>query len=137
MTLLGEDAPDVEDFVAAWLQPVIRAAVERDSDDVLPFCVVARVAGGDDPDCGFDESVVQLDVFGAGPLAASAAAMTVHRRMMLLARELTTVIVTGGVSVSPNRVTTQMKPFRSPYEHDQVVRYTARYGVGLAYVAVA
>ena len=140
--LLDDNAPDVEDFLCAWLAPLLRTATERKTDSALPFCVVARIAGADDPDAGVDEPSVQLDIFdGArnGLLAAQNAALTardVHRRMMLLARELTTVTLSDGSLANADHVLTVIKPFRTPYANDQVVRYVARYEVGLSYVAV-
>lgn len=131
------DAPDVEDFTVAWLQPLLRTAVERGIDDPLPFCVVARISGGDDPEHGTDDPVVQLDFYGSGPAGAKTAANQGHRRMMLLARESGDVTLSDESVANCDFVETILKPFRMAYEHDQIVRYTARYRVGLSYVAIA
>ena len=56
--------------------------------------------------------------------------------MTLLSRELTDVTMSDSSVASPNYVRTQLKPFRMPYENERIVRYVARYAVGLAYVAV-
>lgn len=140
--LLDEDTPDAEDFCCAWLAPLLRTATERRTDDTLPFCVVTRIAGADDAHTGMDVAVVQLDVYdGArdGMVAAQAAALTardVHRRMMLLARELTTVTLSTGALANADHVDTVIKPFRMDYANERVRRYTARYELGLSYVAV-
>jgi len=141
--LLDEAAPDVEDFCCAWLAPLLRTATERKTTDTLPFCVVARIAGGDDPHTGRDTAVVQLDIFDgarAGRLAAQNAALTardVHRRMTLLSRELTGVTLADGSTANADHLDTVIKPFRLAWtDNDQVVRYVARYEVGLSYVTV-
>lgn len=82
--LLDVDAPDDEDFVAAWLQPVIRASVERELGDELPFVTVQRISGADDENEGTADPVVQVDFYGRGVKAAAAAARLGHRRMLLI-----------------------------------------------------
>lgn len=133
--LLDQDAPDVDDFVVTWLQPVIRAAIERETDDVLPFCVVTRVAGDDDQDCGFNSAVIQLDVFARGVVAAKQASKTVRRRMNYLARYLDHVPLSDGAA-SASYVSNQIDFTRAPYADEQIVRLIARYAVGIPYVAV-
>lgn len=135
--LHGYDAPDVEDFIVAWMQPLMRSAVERENDDVTPFCLVGRISGADDPDAETDDPVVQLDFFAVGAAAAKRAANEGHRRMMLLARENEDVTLSDDSVANCDFIRTVLKPFRMAYEHDLIVRYTARYGVGLSYVAIA
>lgn len=140
--LLDADAPDVEDFLCCWLAPLLRTATERKTDDELPFCQVSRISGGDDEHTGYDEAAVQLDIFDHARdnmLAVQAAKLTardVHRRMMLLSREASTVTLSTGQQANADTVATVLKPFRMPYANDQVVRYVARYQLGLSYVAV-
>ena len=140
--LLDEDAPDVEDFLCCWLAPLLRTATERRTDDDLPFCQVARISGADDEHTGVDEPVIQLDIFDrarnglAAVQNAKLTARDVHRRMMLLARENATVALSTGQLVNADHIGTVIKPFRMAYDNDQVVRYVARYQVGLSYVAV-
>lgn len=133
---LAEDAPDVEDFIVCWLQPAIRAAMQREADDPLPFCVVAGVTAIDDVDAGFNASVVQLDVFARGIPATKAAVKTVRRRMNQLARHLDNVTMSDNSIASANYVQNQIDFERMDYADDQIVRYVARYGVGLSFVAV-
>lgn len=140
--LLDQNAPDVEDFLCSWLAPLLRTAVERKTDDELPFCQVARISGADDEHTGVDEATVQLDIFDGtrnNMLAGQNAAITadrVHRRMMLLSREASTVTLSNGTEANADSVTTVIKPFRMAYVNDQVVRYVARYQLALSYVAV-
>lgn len=134
--LLDEDAPDAEDFLACWIAPLMRCATERKTNDALPFCVVARVAGGDDAQTGTDEAVVQLDVYARGALAASQAARDLHRRMSLLARTCPDVTMSDGIKANADYCDCTLRFFRMPYDDDQIVRYTARYQLGLSYVTV-
>lgn len=138
--LLDRDAPDEEDMVICWLQPLVRSATERGTKDPLPFCTVTRISGADDPDTGVDDPVVQVDVYatgasrGAATVAAKTVAKQVHRRMMLLARQLGTVTLSDHSVAAADYVETVLKPFRMDFDADLIVRYTARYRLGLHYV---
>ena len=141
--LLDQDAPDVEDFLVHWLAPVLRCAVERKADDPLPFATVVRISGTDDPHEGVDDPVVQVDIFDTvrdGLLATQAAAISarnIHRRMTLLMREPDhTVLMSDARHANCDYVATVLRPFRMAYADDRIVRYVARYQVGLSYVAV-
>ena len=135
--LLEMDAPDEEDFVCCWLQPVIRAAVDRELGDELPFVTVERISGADDDDQGTDEPVVQLDIYDRGVPAAKAAARLVHRRMRRLFRDCPNVTLSDGSIASIDFGETVIKPFRMAYADDQIIRYTARYHLGTTDVTVS
>lgn len=140
--LLNETAPDEEDFVACYMQPVVRTAAERSTNDELPFCVAFRVSGPDDPDVGLDEPVMQLEWFDKARNGMSAlqnaklSARDGHRRMLYLARHSVNVVMSDGSVANADYLTTLLKPFRMAYEDDQIVRYVARYQLGLSYVTV-
>ncbi len=134
--LYEQDSPDEEDFVACWMQPVMKSAVERKLGDALPFCEITGISGPDDPDAGTSDPVVQLDFYALGAPAAKAAAKRGHRRMNLLFRTCATVTMSDGTTASLDFGTCLIRPFRMPYEHEQIVRYTARYHLGLSYVTV-
>lgn len=134
--LLDVDAPDGEDFVAAWLQPVVRASVERDLDDELPFCTVQRISGADDENEGTDDPVVQVDFYDRGVKAAAASARLGHRRMLRLFRDCPNVTLSDGTTAAIDYGETVIKPFRMTYADDQIVRYTARYKLGFTFVTV-
>lgn len=134
--LYDQDSPDEEDFVTCWMQPVMRTAVERDLDDVLPFCEVTGISGADDPDCGASDPVVQLDFYAHGATAAKDAAKQGHRRMNLLFRTSPDVTLSDGTVANVDFGGCLIRPFRMPYQHDLIVRYTARYQLGLSYVTV-
>lgn len=135
--LHDQDSPDEEDFVTCWMQPVMRAAVEHDLGGELPFCEVTRIDGADDPDAGTDDPVVQLDFYAEGSEAAKAAAKRGHRRMMFLFRNFPSVALSDGSLADIDFGETLIKPFRMQFEHDRIVRYTARYTLGTSYVTVA
>lgn len=141
--LLGEDAPDVEDFVCVWLGVVVPASVTRTLNDPLPFCVVQRVAGEDDPNEGIDDPAVQVDIFDRardGMTAEQAAKKTanmVHRRMNKLARQPdTTIVLSDGTTANIDFMLRSSKPTRMEYADNQIVRYVGRYYPGLSFVAV-
>lgn len=140
--LLDHETPDEEDFVVSWLQAVMRSATERKSDDELPFAQVQYLTGTDDECYGTSDGVVQVDFYDCardGLTAAQAAKDTArlgHRSMMFLARNIPDVLLSNGTIAHADYVNTTMKPVRTPYANERVVRYTARYELGLSYVAV-
>lgn len=134
--LYDQDSPDEEDFVTCWMQPVMRTAVERDLDDVLPFCEVTFIDGDDDSESGSSDLVIQLDFYDRGAKAAKAASKQGHRRMNLLFRTSPDVTLSDGTVANVDFGGCLMRPFRMPYQHDLIVRYTARYQLGLSYVTV-
>lgn len=134
--LYDQDAPDDEDLVTCWLQPVMRTAVEHDLGGELPFCEVTRIDGADDPDCGTDDPVIQLDFYAEGAKAAKDASKLGHRRMLYLIHNCPIVTLSDGVAVSVDFGEPLIKAFRMPFEHDRIVRYTARYKLGTSYVTV-
>lgn len=136
-SLLDVDAPDDEDFVCCWLQPVIRASVERELGDELPFCTVQRISGADDENEGVDDPTTQIDVYGYGVTAAKAASKAMHRRMNRLFRDCPNVTLSDGTIAALDYGETVIKPFRMTYADDKIVRYTARYKLGFTLVPVA
>lgn len=139
--LFPDQAPDSEDFFVSWLQPLMRAGTERKTGDALPFALVQHITGDDCLDEGTDDGVVQVDFFDTarnGFVAAQNAktiARQGHRRILYLALHLPDVEMSDGTTANADYVTTVMTPTRMDYADDSVVRYTARYAVGLSYVA--
>jgi len=140
--LLTEESPDAEDFVVCWLQEIIRAGTERKADDGFPFAIVQYLTGVDSVDHGTEDGVIQVDVLDTardGMLAAQAAKVTarqVHRRMMYLAKHIPDVTMSDGTVANCDYLNTTERFNRKSYLNEKVVRLTARYALGLSYVAV-
>lgn len=134
--LYDQDTPDEEDFAVCALQPVMRTATERQTGDEYPYCVVQRVAGADEPDCGTDDAVIQCDFYAIGAPAAKRASQDGHRRWMYIARNIVDITMSDGRVANADYVETFQKPVRLPFGDGQVVRYSGRYRLGLSYVAV-
>lgn len=134
--LLDEDAPDAEDFVICAMASVMGCSAEKFTGDEWPFCIVQRVAGADLPDEGIDYPVIQLDFYAPGIQAAKAAANEGHRRLMYLARNLVDITMSDGSIANADYVKTFQKAVKLPYADDLIRRYSARYELGLSYVAV-
>jgi hypothetical protein len=144
--LLGHEPPDAEDFVVSWLQPWIQgksgqAGIERKADSPPLFAIVEFIDGTDSIDHGTEDGVVQVDFLAPAGTAAEKrdAKLFVregHRRMMYLAKHIPDVEMSDGSTANCDYLTTMLKPKRMDYANEKVVRYTARYALGLSYVAV-
>ncbi len=138
--LLPDSAPDAEDFVCSWLQPVMRAATERKTNDPWPFAIVQLLTGEDCVDSGTEDDVVQvdyLDVARDGLTKGQAAKLSAregHRRMMYLAKHCPDVELSDGSTANCDYLDAEV-PARMDYPNELVVRYTARYTLGLSFVA--
>lgn len=138
--LLPDESPDAEDFFASWLAPLLRAGTEHKTTDSYPFAVVQFIAGTDDECTGFADGVVQVDFLDTardGLVAAQSAKITAregHRRIMYLAKHCSDVVLSDGSTANCDYIDTTLMPARLPTEDERVVRYVARYQVGLSYV---
>lgn len=131
--LLDESSPAAELVVSAWLAPWKRGT-RRLSGDPVPYRLIHTVAGSDDPDTGLTEAVVSIHTFAADPVSAVQEADNTHRRMMLLAHNpLADIALSSGQVVCVDYVKTAMLPTRVDYDDPGVIRYVARYDIGLAY----
>ena len=143
MTLLADSAaPDAEDFTVCWLQPQLRAGVERKTDDPFPFAIVQLVTGEDCVDSGTEDDIIQVDYLDTardGLTAVQAAKMSArdgHRRMLYLAKHIPNVLLSDARWANCDYLGTLQVPKRMDYPNERVVRYTARYTLGLSFVAV-
>lgn len=141
--LASEDAPDAEDFVSCWLQPLLRAGVARKLNDPWPFALVQRIDGVDVPETGLDDPVLQVDILhkstsGSVPVevAGKRWANDVHRRMTLLGLTYPDVTMSDGSTAGIDYLKVLLKPRREKFGDGTVARYVARYKLGLSYVAV-
>lgn len=145
--LYSEAAPDSDDFLINWLQPLLPAALERDTDEELPFAVVQLIVGTDDPDEGSCDDIVQIDLFvGAdtsgpsspeklAPAQAKMWAKKVHRRINFLRQNQDPVVLSDGTIIGPDFVRVTQRFRREPYKDDNIVRLVGRYRIGLSFVA--
>ena len=141
--LAEHDAPDAEDFVVCWLQPLLRSGVERKTSDPWPFALVQRLPSHDVPETGLDDPVIQVDILhkvtsGSTPVAIAGKrwANEVHRRMILLGLTYPDVTLSDGSITGPDYLKVLVRPHRQPFGDDAVARFVARYKLGLSYVAV-
>jgi hypothetical protein len=143
--LLGRAAPNAQAFVLAHLAPLNGLTTPpggvgslRNPKDPLPFRLVQRVAGANDLFSDFP--VVSVHTFGAntGNLAdtlASRAADITHRRMLVLLDDPTTdVIMADGSIANCEYLEVKEAPRKEPYRDTSVIRYVARYELGLKLV---
>lgn len=133
--LLPDVAPSVEMVIVSWLTPLGRTGTRRKSSDPIPFRLVTRIAGADNPDIGIDTAVVSVHTFAKGPEAAVNESQRTHRRMTLLTRNpLTEFSLLGSTDVvTVDYCRTVMSPIEVEYDDPAVTRYVARYEIGLSY----
>lgn len=129
-----------------WLQPWIvglggAAGIEFKTDGPVPFAIVEFVTGADSVDEGTEDGVIQVDFLHSAATAAQkqdakAFVREGHRRMLYLAKHIPAVEMSDGSEATCDYLNTLMKPKRMDYLNEKVVRYTARYALGLSVVAV-
>lgn len=134
--LFALSAPPAEYVVSSWLAPWPRGT-HRKAHDPLPFRLINAVAGRECPEHGASSSVVSIHTFAEGAQAALNAAHETHRRMLVLATNpLQTITIPTGQAVSVDYCRVVMPPVEVEYSDDPlVVRYVARYDIGLSYTA--
>lgn len=131
--LLDESAPAAERVVSAWLAPWKRGT-RRLSGDAVPYRLIHTVAGVDNPETGLTEAVVSIHTFASTPEAAILESDKTHRRMLLLANNpLANITISTGQVVCVDYVKTAMLPTQVDYDDPNVIRYVARYDIGLSY----
>lgn len=134
--LTPDIAPSAELVVVSWLKELGRAGTRRKSGDPIPFRLVTRIAGADDPELGIDTAVVSVHTFASSPEQAVEESQRTHRRMSVLTRNPLTTITLLGTSdvVNVDYCKTVMNPIEVEYSDPNVTRYVARYEIGLSYV---
>lgn len=129
-------APPIELVVSAWLAPWARGTRRRAGDPV-PYRLINAVAGTASESVG-EDWVVSIHTFAGSPYEAMLEAKDTDDRMMLLARNPQSVITLpepDGRVVNVDYVTRSMLPTMVDYNDPNVVRYVARYEIGLSYTA--
>lgn len=132
--LLQVAAPSVERVVCAWLRPLGRAGTWRLAGDVLPFRLVNRVAGADDPTQGIDIPILSVHTFAIRDEALDESILT-HQRMMYLARfPFTDIELPSSEIVNVNYLECVEKPIQIDYGDPNLLRYVGRYRIGVDFV---
>lgn len=135
--LIPDAPPSAEVALVAWLTPLGRTGTQRAANEALPFRIVKRVAGADDPVIGIDTASVSVHTLAATVQAAHDEARLTHRRMAVLARSPQTEITLFDQStVCVDYCRTTMSPVEIDYGEPGIVRYVARYDVGVSYTAL-
>ena len=86
----------------------------------------------------YDDPLMQIDTFASTDTLAKQASDITHRRMLLLAWDLTNTVTMPdtGLQANAQYVQTKLKPRREDYGDPQIIRYVARYALGLQFFAV-
>ena len=131
--LLDESAPPLELVVSAWLSPWKRGT-KRKAGDPLPFRLIHAGPGSDDDESGLTDQSVSIHTFAGSPIDALTEATKTHRRMLKLARNpLAEITIPTGQVVCVDYVRPTMLPEEVDYGDPNVIRYVARYDIGLSY----
>lgn len=139
--LVDEITPNVEQLLAAWLQPLGRAGQELTPADTLPFRAVNRISGDDSYSDIGDTALVSVHTYAEATSAKSALAAAAeqaditHRRIMVLARNpLTEITLPSGFVVNVDFCRCTEKAHRAPWKDSTVGHYVATYRIGLSFI---
>ena len=125
MTVTLPAALDTEIFVISWLAPIIPASILHDPSDGVPFTKVTRIAGTTDIDTALDTQWIQLDTLIAKPSIGDGIQNRVHERMRELRMQASDAPI--------EYCTTTLVPCRMDYDNPNIIRYVARYEIGLTH----
>lgn len=120
---------DVEVLLIAWLvarldeSVTVRAELDNNLLDELPTVQVARVPGGGDDGFRLDRALVDVDVYAADRMSATALAAEVRGLLLGSLRGSTTDTAVVG------RVGTITPPALRPYENTALRRVGATYEI--------
>lgn len=133
----GQGPPNATDFVIAWLAPLSTAGAvgaKRPEGAVLPYRMVNRVTGTDDG-ISVDVAVVSVHTFAATDGEAKREADTTQQRMSLLVADpLNDVAMHDNSIANAAWVETVEYPHKQDYADPNIVRYVARYRLGLTFI---
>lgn len=138
--LLDEGPEDGETVVIAWLWDLLdegHVANTRRSGGPLPFILVHQIDGKECLEESTLDALVSVHVLthkAAGEPESRDQTDAMHRRMLLLGRELPDVPLADGRCASIESVSVFKHPRREPYGDDQILRRIGRYKIGLSYV---
>jgi len=136
VALADQDAEDAVEIMIAWLLPLGRTAEERVTGDVLPFRMVAHVAGTEDVDAGTAAPIVSVHTMTAKSLGRTnlkTETRTTHKRLIRLGNYSDPLQLTDGRWVGVDYVDVIESPLYLPYGDDLILRKVGRYELGLTY----
>ena len=134
--LADQDAEDSVEIMIAWLLPLGRTAEERVTGDVLPFRMVAHVAGTENVDEGTAAPVVSIHTMTEKALGRANLRIetrTTHSRVLRLGTHCDPIQLTDGRWVGVDYVDVVESPLYLPYGDDLILRKVGRYELGLTY----
>lgn len=142
--LLDEDVDDVSTILTVWLTPLLvpgQVSYNRRAGDPLPFIWHNHLSGDENVE---ESSVIELVSIhylhakgdgGATVLKAfKDGAKLVHRRMLLLARELPDIELPDGRMATIDFCDVFSRPVTQEYGDEQILQKVGRYRLGLSYV---
>lgn len=145
--VLDEGVDDIVVVGVSWLAPLLAPGSVRDTrppGGPLPFILVEFVDGTEDVDCGWADDVIAVHYLAAkgngdatATRLAKQGALEVHQRMLLLARYLEDVPLTGGRIATIDYCDVFTRPRWEPYGDDQILRKVGRYRLGLGYAKLS
>lgn len=140
--VLDEAAEDSETVLVSWLKPLYadgHVANFRNAGDPLPFVLVNQLEVNECVEESYTDALVSVHILvhkSAGQVALRDEADKVHRRILLLARYLEDVDLSGGRQASLESVSVFKAPSRQDYGDELILRKVGRYKLGLSYAEV-
>ncbi|WP_031189810.1 MULTISPECIES: hypothetical protein [Streptomyces] len=122
------DWPDVETLLIGWLRERgydARDELDNDLLDELPVVQVEALPAGDDDGLRLERALLDIDVYAADSVAASAMSGQIRHLLLneLRGSKLPEAVV--------GKVATVARPARRPYENTALRRYGATYEIYL------
>lgn len=132
-------APNPTNLLAAWLAPIRRSGAARRLDDPLPFTIITKIGGTDDPGCECAEPLMSLHTLSDKDLGygnAEDEADTTHRAMTELARWVPPILLPDGTQAALDYVLVKQVQVPADYDEVGVLRWIGRYSLGICYTYI-
>lgn len=132
-------APIATNALAAWLAPIRRSGSARRLDDPLPFTIITKIGGTEDPGCECAEPLMSLHTLSNKDLGYANAeneAEDTHRAMTQLARWVSPITLPDGTQVALDYVLIKQLPVPVEYDEVGVLRWVSRYSLGICYTYI-
>jgi hypothetical protein len=136
MPLNEQEPDDAEEVLIAWLSQLRRTSNFRVAGDVLPFTLVAHVAGTENMEEGTAAPVCSAHTFtdkSLGRNNMTIESKATHNAMLRLGMHCDIITLSDGRKVGVDYVEVIESPLYMPYLDEQVLRKVGRYEIGLTY----